>query len=203
MAANKNTYDKIIQAAMELIARQGYHNTSIKNITDKLGITPSAIYAHFKNKAEICHKIIQMWEAEYIDRLIRVVNEEPGTALDKLHRLMSFGGGYVTDKNLINSFFVLRDELKTDREFTVFFTNINAKHQNFLVDLFRMGIRQGVLRNDLDPLIMASLYKAMIRGMYQEWVFYQNQLDGELFIRCFRRVFFKGVEAQPKPENHA
>ena len=195
MAAPSKTYEKIIQAALELIARQGYHNTSIKNITDKLGMTPSAIYAHFESKAEICHEIIKLWDTHYVDRAIQTAREESGSATNKLHRLISIGASQIGGMDLINAYYILRDELKSDPEFVVQFTNIHLKYQNFLVDLFRMGIKEGSLKKNLDPVVMASLYRAIIRGMFQEWVFFKNQIDGEQFIRNFRTVFFKGIEA--------
>lgn len=55
MANRKNRDQKIIEAAVELIARQSYHGTAVKHITDKLEMTKLAVYSHFVSKTEIVH----------------------------------------------------------------------------------------------------------------------------------------------------
>jgi len=189
------TDEKIIQAAVDLFARRGYHNTSIRDITDKVGLTKPAIYAHFQNKAEIGRRIIQLYETSYIDRLIQIVDGEPGTALDKLHRAITWASEFgMTNLHLVIAFLALKDELRTDPEFELLLTRARIRHEAFIAELFRLGIRQGLLKKNLDPLVLTSLHMAMTRGLFQEWITTRHQLDGEEFIRTFRTVFFKGVE---------
>lgn len=57
MVRNKypeETVARILDAALELFAKQGYEHTSIQDIVDHLdGLTKGAIYHHFKSKEEI------------------------------------------------------------------------------------------------------------------------------------------------------
>lgn len=45
-----STRELILEAAHTLILRQGYHGTSIRQVAQAVGITPGAIYNHYKNK---------------------------------------------------------------------------------------------------------------------------------------------------------
>ncbi len=54
----KNTKENIINIASQLFIDQGYHATATRQITDELGIAPSAIYNHFKNKEEIFKAVL-------------------------------------------------------------------------------------------------------------------------------------------------
>ena len=58
MPKQKNTKRKIIDAAIELIATQGYRGASVRKIAAAVGIRESAIYNHFRNKEEILKQII-------------------------------------------------------------------------------------------------------------------------------------------------
>ncbi|BCD68100.1 TetR/AcrR family transcriptional regulator [Nitratiruptor sp. YY09-18] len=53
------TKDKILTAAIELMAEGGYSGASMRKIARKVGIRESAIYNHFKNKDEIFQTIMQ------------------------------------------------------------------------------------------------------------------------------------------------
>jgi AcrR family transcriptional regulator len=47
------TKDKVLAAAMELFARQGYHATSVPDIQRQAGVSTGAIYRHFASKDDI------------------------------------------------------------------------------------------------------------------------------------------------------
>lgn len=49
----RNTRNKIQQTAIELFSEQGYEQTSLREIADRLGVTKAALYYHFKTKEEI------------------------------------------------------------------------------------------------------------------------------------------------------
>jgi len=196
MAAGNKTDEKIIQSAMELFARRGYHSTSIRDITDKVGLTKPAIYAHFQNKAAIGRKIIQLYETNYVDRLIQMVNDQPGNALEKLHRAINWASEFgKSNLYLMMAFLSLKDELRTDPEFELLLTGARIKHEAFIYDLFRLGIRQGLLKKNLDARVLTSLHMALIRGLFQEWSDTRHQLDGKEFTRTYRTIFFHGIEA--------
>jgi AcrR family transcriptional regulator len=47
------TRQRLIEAAARLFARQGYEQTSVRDLGQELGMTTGAIYRHFRNKAEL------------------------------------------------------------------------------------------------------------------------------------------------------
>lgn len=49
----KDTKDRILEAALEIFARDGYAGTNIKEIAEAVGIVKSALYRHFESKEEI------------------------------------------------------------------------------------------------------------------------------------------------------
>lgn len=54
----EKTYVRIVQAAVKLFARQGYHKTTIADITQAIGLTSGAIFHHFPNKEAILEAVI-------------------------------------------------------------------------------------------------------------------------------------------------
>ncbi len=55
----RDTKARIVDAALELFAQNGYLGTSMSDIAKQLGITKGALYKHFASKQEILDQIIQ------------------------------------------------------------------------------------------------------------------------------------------------
>jgi AcrR family transcriptional regulator len=48
-----STRERILDVALELFNEQGYDNTSLRDIADRLGVTKAALYYHFERKEDI------------------------------------------------------------------------------------------------------------------------------------------------------
>src|ERR1700753_4079883 len=54
-----DTRDPILWVPFRLFATQGYANTSLREISDELGVTKAALYFHFKTKEDILSGIMR------------------------------------------------------------------------------------------------------------------------------------------------
>jgi AcrR family transcriptional regulator len=203
MPRQENTYEKIMDTALNLLASNGYEGTSIKNITDRVGLTKAAFYAHFQHKSQLLGKLIDAYEKNYIDELIRTVNECPGTAIDKLHRVVSFSSGVgLKHRKSAIMFYSLTEDMKEDLYIEQIRKRCSMKIENFLIGLFDQGKEEGLIRRDLDSTMLALLLVSFSRGMFQQSVenmfrqFGENSwlMNGEAYIRTFRQVFFQGIQ---------
>lgn len=60
-----STRDRILQAAFSVLSRQGYENTSIKDIATEAGVAQGLVHYHYKSKQQlvlavlefVCHKV--------------------------------------------------------------------------------------------------------------------------------------------------
>ncbi|GAA3442850.1 TetR/AcrR family transcriptional regulator [Planomonospora venezuelensis] len=59
MARPSDTKTRIQAAARELFLAQGVRNTSLKQISDRLGITKPALYYHFASRDDLVRSILQ------------------------------------------------------------------------------------------------------------------------------------------------
>lgn len=56
-APNKQSHNKIIEAAHTLFINQGYHGTSMRQIATDAGISLGGIYNHFSGKEDVFHAV--------------------------------------------------------------------------------------------------------------------------------------------------
>ena len=53
----KNKRDDVIQATLEIIAENGFHNAPTSLIADRANVGMGTIYRYFKSKDELIHAI--------------------------------------------------------------------------------------------------------------------------------------------------
>lgn len=57
---SKETKERIFQAAIRILQRNGYENLSIKNICEEAGVSNGSFYHHFKTKDDLLSYYIEM-----------------------------------------------------------------------------------------------------------------------------------------------
>lgn len=197
MKRSEDTERRIIQSALELFVRTGYHGTSINDIMKKVGLTKGALYAHFSSKGDLLLRIIEEFKVRYIDEMIKTVNEHKGNAVEKLHRTFSFSSLFAYQhQNLCVFLTFLTTELKADVDFEPALKNVYRNYQEFISQLIRQGINQGLLRKDLDPDLAALSFMALHDGVLHQWVLNRSHIDGEQYAKTFRRIFLNGLSKQ-------
>jgi AcrR family transcriptional regulator len=82
--------DEILQAAKDLFLEQGYDQTTIRRIADRVGISAPALYLYFKDKDELMLALCD----QTFGHLIEAIGEIEKTVADPLERIRRFGEAY-------------------------------------------------------------------------------------------------------------
>jgi len=194
MRRSDATEKKIIQAALELFVRKGYHGTSISDITHQVGLTKGALYSHLKSKSELLLKIIDQFDKNFIDQLIKTGENIPGSAADKLHRILSFSTAFANEnKDLCVFLTFLTFELSAYPEFEGALKSIYRKYQKFISKIIKQGQKEGFFKKELDADLAALTFISIHDGTLHQWALNRERLDGVRFVHNFRRIFFAGL----------
>lgn len=69
--------EQIVQAALELINGSGVTGLSIAGIAEKVGIVPSALYRHFRNKDAVMDAVLDLIRQRLLDNVAHVRRKTP------------------------------------------------------------------------------------------------------------------------------
>jgi AcrR family transcriptional regulator len=197
MKRSDETEKKIIQAALSLFVRKGYHGTSIDEITRKIGLTKGALYSHFNSKGELLLRIIDEFKVSFIDQMIRTVTAHEGDALAKLHKTISFSSDFaINHQDLCVFLTFLTTELKADVDLEPPLKTVYREYQRFISQLIRQGVHQGLFKKEIDPDLAALSFMALHDGVLHQWVLNRTFIDGEEYVRTFRKIFLYGLAEQ-------
>ena len=86
-----DTRSQLLQVGAELISTQGYNNTGIKAILDAAGVPKGSFYYYFASKEDFGLAVIEHFNAQYQDKLDRVLDDETVAPLERLNNYLEAG----------------------------------------------------------------------------------------------------------------
>ncbi|PXW99893.1 TetR/AcrR family transcriptional regulator [Mycolicibacterium moriokaense] len=154
---------QILDAAVELFHRNGYHGTSVDAIAGVLGVSKQFVYYQFKDKPAILDAVCTTG-AELTLSAVNDSDELAGSTVDKMRLFCTRLTEIVIDHGRYLEVYAsevstLRDE---DRKRTL---AIRAEVDDRVCELIDRGCREGVFVAE-DPLIAARAVTGMISFMW-------------------------------------
>ncbi|WP_405878749.1 TetR/AcrR family transcriptional regulator [Streptomyces sp. NBC_01136] len=74
---------RLLVAAVEAFAERGYHATTTRDIAGRAGMSPAALYIHYKTKEELLHRISRIGHDKALD-IVRGAAQGQGSAAERL-----------------------------------------------------------------------------------------------------------------------
>ncbi|MEU4346535.1 TetR/AcrR family transcriptional regulator [Streptomyces sp. NPDC023838] len=74
---------RLLVAAVEAFAERGYHATTTRDIAGRAGMSPAALYIHYKTKEELLHRISRIGHDKALE-ILETSADAGGTAADRL-----------------------------------------------------------------------------------------------------------------------
>jgi len=161
----KKTGDKyraIIEAAVKVIAENGFHNAQVSKIAREAGVADGTIYLYFHNKEDVLISLFQVKMGEFTTA-VREELEKVGDPFQRLARLVHLHFSRLeADHNLA---LVLQIQLRqSDPAIRQGIAKPLRDYFHLIESVISYGMHQGAFRPDLD----IRLTRQMIFGTMDE-----------------------------------
>ncbi|MCW2986283.1 MAG: TetR/AcrR family transcriptional regulator [Conexibacter sp.] len=70
-ARRTQTRDRIVRAALELVARGGYREAQVANVARRAGVATGTVYRHFPSKADLLTEVFRVASQREVDAVAR------------------------------------------------------------------------------------------------------------------------------------
>lgn len=194
--------EQIIQAALDLIAAHGLKRLSLGAVARRVGLVPSAIYRHFKNKEEMLDAVLNLVRLRLFENLNGVCAAAP-TALERLERLLMLNIQMVRElqamPRIVFSEGIYSDYPERKNRFYEILKVYLAK----LEEIFRQGQAADQIRQDLDARTLAVVFWGMLPPAVILWHVSDGRFDVTRHAEKVWRIFTEAIrvadKAAPKP----
>ncbi len=157
-----STKQKILDAALDLIASFGYKGASVRKIAKAVGIRESAIYNHFKNKEEIFASIMQNLFVSPLDEFFTKKPPQIYAKRGKIYllefamniKILSFDSRHEKLFRII-----LVELMQNEKIRQIFLQKFFDEYIKHLSNAFFVMMQEGLIRSG-DPLLMAQEFFA-------------------------------------------
>lgn len=174
---------RIIEAAVELFATQGYIKTTLNQVGTRAGYTGGLISSRFGSKENLLKAVLEKIRDAFLsERIARII--DPVEARGTLHRFVDI---YLTDvskkRSAVRALYVVMGEaLGAVAEVQQEVAEFNLLTRDLLAGIVADGIRSGELPADTDPDASAVLILALIRGVTMQYLSDPKQFQIEAVI---------------------
>lgn len=168
--------EQIAEAALGIIAAHGVKRLSVGAVARRVGLVPSAIYRHFKNKGEMLDAAFDLIRLKAADNLNAVCRQAP-TALERLEQLLVLNVRMVRELQALPRI-VFSEGIFGDypaRKLQAY--EMLKGYHSRVEEIVRQGQQAGEIRQDLDPRTIAVMFWGMLPPVVILWHVSEGRFD--------------------------
>lgn len=189
-------YEQIIEAAVRVIARNGYHHAQVSKIAKDAGVADGTIYLYFNNKEDILISLFEEKMSYFVEK-IRMQLKEAETIEDQLKTLVTMHFKQLA----ANQEYAVVTQLELRQSSSALRQRINEVLKDYLW-LIESIIIRGKEKEAFSPHLNEKLARQMIFGTLDEvttnWVMKDCKYDLEAFSEPIYEMLLHGFKAGVK-----
>lgn len=193
MKRDKPKYKQIVDAAVIVIAENGYHQAQVSKIAKEAGVADGTIYLYFKNKEDILISVFQEKMGVFVDNVKEILKIEI-SATEMLARMIENHFSLLNgDRHLA---IVTQLELRQSNKELRYRINEVLKEYLTLLDAI---LKEGIEKGEFDERIDIRLARQMVFGTIDEtitsWVMNDQKYDLMKLAPEVHRLILNGMKA--------
>ena len=159
----------ILDAAVRVFARQGFHSTRVSDIADEAGVAYGLVYHYFKSKDEVLNELFtERWSL-----LLAAIGEADtggGTQREKLGAVAGFIiDSYRHDPELMKVIIV--EVTRAANSFGRTHLPQIRRAYDSITKIVADGQAEGAFRSDIDPAFASMSFYGAIEQLLSGWIF--------------------------------
>jgi TetR/AcrR family fatty acid metabolism transcriptional regulator len=188
---NQPKYKKIIDAAVEVIAENGFHQAQISKIAKKAGVADGTIYLYFKNKEDLLVSLFQEKMGQFVQKTKAEIAgkssvEEKLLTLVEMHFRQleaDYHLAIVTQLELRQSKKGLRLDIN----------EVLKRYLSLVDDILEEGKQNKFFEADLDTRLARQMIFGTLDETVTNWVFNDRKYGLVELARPVNHLFIQGL----------
>lgn len=190
---DKPKYKQIIDAAVIVIAENGYHQAQVSKIAKQAGVADGTIYLYFKNKEDILISVFQEKMGVFVSELEKIIAKD-ASAADQLGMMInSHFNLLASDLHLA---IVTQLELRqSNHEIRMKINNVLRGYLKLMDRILISGIESGEFDQNMDIRLARQMVFGTMDETITTWVMNDHKYDLVELAPKVQRLLLKGMQA--------
>ncbi|MBS4537092.1 TetR/AcrR family transcriptional regulator [Clostridium sp. D2Q-11] len=170
----KNQKEKdILEAAVKVFSRNGYHSSKMQEIADQASVGKGTLYEYFKGKSHLFEEMMVYCMDKYIDELKNGINKSKNIE-DILMDIARFHGKFLKDHlDMVQTFMNNTTNISDDIRCKAF------AHRELLINTITSYIEEakesGSIRKDIDEKVCAMTLFGTLNQFYTNKIYIEKE----------------------------
>ncbi|WP_263381689.1 TetR/AcrR family transcriptional regulator [Granulicella arctica] len=197
-APGNEKYQRILDAAVEVIAENGYFNSPVSAIAARAGVADGTIYLYFRSKDDVLRAAIDANFNRFHQRVVERFEtlDDPRAQLEYIAELHLESGS--TNRSMA---ILMQTEVRQSAKFIAEFSHHHlVKYIQVVREVVRRGQAQGLIRKDVSDGIVAHCMFGAIDELLSSAVFTGRVYDAKTTAVQVLDVLLNGITSGRSPE---
>jgi TetR/AcrR family fatty acid metabolism transcriptional regulator len=184
-------YQRILDAAVEVIAERGYFNSPVSAIAKRAGVADGTVYLYFKSKDDVLRTAIDSTFGKFYAQ----VEEKFETLKNPREQLEYIAEVHLASHQVNRSMAVLmQTEMRQSAKFIAEFSHHHlVKYIQVVREVIRRGQQEGIFREDISDGVVAHCMFGAIDELLSSAVFTERVYDAKATARQVMDVLMNGI----------
>ncbi|MEU1230187.1 TetR/AcrR family transcriptional regulator [Streptomyces sp. NPDC005828] len=171
------TRTKLYEAAVTLIAEQGFSATTVDEIAERAGVAKGTVYYNFKSKTELFEELLRHGVALLAASLRSAAEETAergGTRVEALDAMIRAGLVFIDTYPAFTQLYVA-ELWRTGRAWNSTLLVVRQEAVAVVEGVLREGVAAGELSDEIDVQLTASALVGMVLVAALDWQAFQSE----------------------------
>ncbi len=182
--------EQIKRAVLDIIADEGLHNVSTRNLAKRIGLTEGAIFRHFPTKRDIIKGIMDDVANDLIGSLRSIVIS-PVKAEEKMFNYLCRNIKYLKENRGITILLFSEATHLGDKELKDKLNQILSEQKQFIIKIVKDGIAEGIWDKNINPDDLTMIYMGIPIIFNIEMVLNKSSLNIDNFCKRMYSLILK------------
>ncbi|MGW7368314.1 TetR/AcrR family transcriptional regulator [Streptomyces sp. NPDC054841] len=171
------TRAKLYEAAVTLIAEQGFSATTVDEIAERAGVAKGTVYYNFKSKTELFEELLRYGVGLLTASLQAAADETEergGTKVEALDAMIKAGLGFIDRYPAFTQLYVA-ELWRTNRAWQSTLMVVRQEAVAVVETVLREGVERGELSEEIDIPLTAAALVGMVLVAALDWQAFQRE----------------------------
>ena len=175
MKRKRPKYQQIIEAAVKVIAKNGYHGSQVSKIAKEAGVADGTIYLYFKNKEDVLVSVFKEKMGQFIEQIAKATAAQPD-AEQKLKVLIDMHFSQL-EQNPDMAIVTQLELRQSDLSLRMQINNVLKAYLNVIDKVIAEGIEEKRFRVDINPTLIRQMIFGTLDEVVTSWVMNDRKYD--------------------------
>ena len=184
--------EQILNAALHVIVRNGYHQSRMDDIVSKSGLSKGAIYWYYKSKKDVYLDLVNHWVTRYSDSLLELPQEEISAGEQLINMFHTFLNQFEKDPIVFKALLEFWSLAGRDTDFNLKLEKVTYNFIQYIESIIIKGVDSGEFKH-VNPNIAALSIMVVIEGISWFTLFEKNGVSAKEYTDTVSNFILSGL----------